>query len=144
MGSVKLDKPRINHLAFTVSRDVLDAEGRQRIAAFFRECFGFEQRDPGAEYRDYILSLQMGDSNSIHDADQLYLVLIGHDKPYSTNPGHMGDHFGMTLGSKAEYDNVLEKAKEFAARRLGCGDEEGTSCGQPTVATAGVSDCDSV
>lgn len=116
MPHVNLVRPRINHLAFTVSRDALDDTGRKRIVDFFSECFGFRESTP-PEYRSTILSMSLGANEvSTYDPDNLYMVLIATDKPYTANPGNFGDHFGMTIGSRAEYNSLLATAQEYVSR----------------------------
>lgn len=101
MAKAQLGAKLFNHVAVTVPRDALDADGRRRIVGVFSACLGFAEYETWTKDRE-LLTLYWGENvASLHDPGVLYLVFIGHDQPATANPGNMGDHFGVTCGSLA-------------------------------------------
>jgi hypothetical protein len=95
--------PRFNHVAMSVPADLLGADGRAEILAFWGGVFGFEELP--SETKDCeVLVL------SAYDWEQ-FVFLIADDEPM-TCPRL--DHFGMSVGSLEELEGFLAKAKAFA------------------------------
>lgn len=95
--------PRFNHVAMSVPADLLDAEGRAEILAFWGGVFGFEEL-PSETIDRQVLVL------SAYDWEQ-FLFLIADDDPMACP---RLDHFGMSVGSLEELQAFLAKAKAFA------------------------------
>jgi len=105
MTSNQPQRPRFNHVGFSVDRSLLNPDGRKRIVDFFSSCFGFEER---AEYtKDGELLILMAGG-----PDQ-FIVLFGHDQPTTANPPT--DHFGMACNSLDELQQYLGNVRSFAA-----------------------------
>ena len=95
--------PRFNHVAMSVPADLLDADGRAEILAFYGDVFGFEELPSETKDREVLVL-------SAYDWEQ-FVFLIADDEPM-TCPRL--DHFGMSVGSLEELDEFLAKAKAFA------------------------------
>jgi len=95
--------PRFNHVAMSVPADLLDADGRAEILAFWNGVFGFEEL-PSETKDGEVLVL------SAYDWEQ-FLFLIADDDPMACP---RLDHFGMSVGSLEELEGFLAKAKAFA------------------------------
>jgi hypothetical protein len=97
--------PRFNHVAMSVPPDLLDAEGRAEILAFWGEVFGFEELPSETRDRE-VLVLQA------YDWEQ-FVFLVGEDEPMRCP---RLDHFGMSVGTLAELQAFEAKAKAFGER----------------------------
>ncbi len=97
--------PRFNHVAMSLPADLLDANGRKEIVAFWSEVFGFAELPTMTEDRRRLV-LQ------VHTINQ-FLFLIADDTPM-TCPRL--DHWGLQVDTEAELDEVLVRAKAFQAR----------------------------
>lgn len=95
--------PRFNHVAMSVPADLLGAEGRAEILAFWGGVFGFEEL-PSETIDRQVLVL------SAYDWEQ-FLFLIADDDPMACP---RLDHFGMSVGSLEELEGFLATAKAFA------------------------------
>ena len=99
-----MGQPRFNHIALTVTPDLLDGGGRDDILDFYGDVFGWtevtQMTDPGK-----VLVLQA------HRFDQ-FVFLVG-----GTEAARVGarDHFGLAVDTVEELDAVLDKAKARAA-----------------------------
>jgi hypothetical protein len=98
-------QPRFNHVAMSMPADALDATGRKEIVEFYREVFGWEELPTLTEDR-HRLVLQA------YTYEQFVFLIA--DEPHMTCPGL--DHFGMSVGSGEELDEILARSKAFAAR----------------------------
>ena len=96
--------PRFNHVAMSVSADLLDDAHRADITRFWGEVFGFvelqQMTDPGKR-----LVLSAG------QLDQ-FVYLIADDQPM-TCPRL--DHYGISVGSLEDLEAAHERAAAFAA-----------------------------
>ena len=99
---VRTRPPRFNHVAMSVPADLLGAEGRAEILAFWGGVFGFEEL-PSETIDRQVLVL------SAYDWEQ-FLFLIADDDPMACP---RLDHFGMSVGSLEELQAFLAKAKAF-------------------------------
>ena len=99
-----MDKPRFNHVAMTVSRELLEGDGRGDVLDFYGDVFGWtevtQMTEPGR-----VLVLQA------HRFDQ-FVFLVGGDEPARLGPR---DHFGMAVDTVEELDAVLARAHARAA-----------------------------
>ncbi len=97
--------PRFNHVAMSVPSQLLEAEGRKELAAFYGDVFGWNE-----------LPTETVDGKKlvfgVHTIEQ-FVFLIADEPPMSCP---RLDHFGLSVGSEAELDAVLAKAKEWQAR----------------------------
>lgn len=98
-------QPRFNHVAMSMPADALDATGRKEIVEFYREVFGWEELPTLTEDR-HRLVLQA------YTFEQFVFLIA--DEPHMTCPGL--DHFGMSVGTGEELDEILARSKAFAAR----------------------------
>ncbi|HUZ43857.1 MAG TPA: VOC family protein [Acidimicrobiales bacterium] len=98
-------RPRFNHVAMSVPADLLNADGRQAIVAFYSEVFGWQE-----------LPTETVDGQKLvlmaYTYDQ-FVFLIADDQPMAAP---RLDHFGMGVATEAELDAFLAKAKEYQAR----------------------------
>jgi hypothetical protein len=98
-------QPRFNHVAMSMPADALDESGRKEIVEFYREVFGWEELPTLTEDR-HRLVLQA------YTYEQFVFLIA--DEPHMTCPGL--DHFGMSVGTGEELDEILARSKAFAAR----------------------------
>jgi hypothetical protein len=104
MSQAMTRPPRFNHVAMSVPADLLGADGRAEILAFWNGVFGFEEL-PSETIDRQVLVL------SAYDWEQ-FLFLIADDDPMACP---RLDHFGMSVSSLDELEAFLAKAKAFAA-----------------------------
>ena len=96
------EAPRFNHVAMSVPADLLDETGRNDIARFYRDVFGFDEIPMMTIDRQRIVL-------SAGRIDQFVYVIA--DDPPMTCPRM--DHWGMSVKSEAQLDDYLERAKRF-------------------------------
>jgi hypothetical protein len=99
------EAPRFNHVAISVPAEMLDEEGRDQLARFYREVFGFEPHDVMTVDRKRLV---IGAGR----VDQ-FIYIIANDDPM-TCPRM--DHWGMSVQSEEQLDDYLERAKKFQAQ----------------------------
>ncbi len=97
--------PRFNHVAMSVPAELLGAQGRADLVRFYDEVFGWKELPTLTEDRRRLVL-------SAYTVEQ-FVFLIADDPPM-TCPRL--DHFGMSVGTEAELDELLERAKAFRAR----------------------------
>ena len=97
--------PRFNHVAMSVAPDLLDVQGRADLCRFYGDVFGFQELPTMTEDRRRLVF-------GCYTIEQ-FVFLIAGDTPM-TCPRL--DHFGLSVGSEAELDAVLTKAKARQAR----------------------------
>jgi hypothetical protein len=97
--------PRFNHVAMSMPSALLDAESRADIVRFYDEVFGWKEipqmTDDG---RRLVLSCYTYEQ---------FVFLIAEDDPMKCA---RLDHFGMSVATEAELDEILARAKAFQAR----------------------------
>ncbi|MFN8036698.1 MAG: hypothetical protein U0V73_12260 [Acidimicrobiia bacterium] len=97
--------PRLNHVAMSVPADLLDAKGRAEILDFYGDVFGFEEHPSETVDRTKLVL-------RVHSHEQ-FVFLHADDNP-------MGcprlDHFGMSVATMDELDDMLARAKARQAR----------------------------
>ncbi len=97
--------PRFNHVAMSLDADLLDADHRAELCAFWGEVFGFEELDVMTiDRRRLVLSCVHWDQ---------FLFLIADDDPMRCP---RLDHFGFAVGSREELVGVRDRAAAVAAR----------------------------
>ena len=84
--------------------DALDETGRKEIVEFYREVFGWEELPTLTEDR-HRLVLQA------YTYEQFVFLIA--DEPHMTCPGL--DHFGMSVGTLDEFDELYQKVQDKAA-----------------------------
>jgi hypothetical protein len=97
--------PRLNHVALSVPPDLLDADGRGALAAFYGDVFGFEEYPELTQDRQRLVF-------RAHSHEQ-FVFLIANEEPM-TAPRL--DHFGMSVSSLAEFQEVARRAAAWKAR----------------------------
>jgi hypothetical protein len=97
--------PRFNHVAMSLPADLLGEEGRQDIVRFYDEVFGWKELPTETVDRKKLVL-------SAYTYEQ-FVFLIADDSPM-TAPRL--DHFGMSVETEQELDDMLARAKAFKAR----------------------------
>jgi hypothetical protein len=94
--------PRFNHVAMSVSADLLDEQNRADLLAFYGEVFGWQEA-PGMTIDRQRLVLMA------HRYDQ-FVFLIKDDEPM-TAPRL--DHWGQAVSSREELDELYARALRY-------------------------------
>ncbi len=92
--------PRFNHIAMSVSADMLDLEGREAIKAFYGDVFGFE------EYEDLTKDRHMLVLRAHHH--EQFVFLIHEDEPMKAP---RMDHVGMSVATLDDFNAVLDRVR---------------------------------
>jgi hypothetical protein len=95
-------RPRFNHVAMSMPADSLDESGRADIVRFYNEVFGWEELPTMTEDRRRLVM-------SAYTYEQ-FVFLIAEDEPMQCP---RLDHFGMSVGTREEFDDLYEKARAF-------------------------------
>ncbi len=98
-------KPRFNHVAMSVPADLLDESGRRELCDFYGDVFGWVELPTETVDRKKLVF-------GVHAIEQ-FVFLVADDTPM-TAPRL--DHFGLSVGSEAELDDVLAQAKAYRER----------------------------
>ncbi len=98
-------KPRLNHVAMSLPAELLDAEHRALLVDFYSAVFGWEPYDMLTEDRRRLVF-------GAYSTEQ-FVFLIADESPMST--AHL-DHFGLSVGSLDELEDLLARAEAFRAR----------------------------
>jgi hypothetical protein len=112
--------PRFNHVAMSLPADELDEEHRKARADFYADVFGFYDLPMMAEDRRRQVF-------QVHTIEQFVFLIA--DEPPMTCPRL--DHYGLSVGTEAELDDVLAKARAYKERddRVDIVDKEMTDHG---------------
>jgi hypothetical protein len=112
--------PRFNHVAMSLPPDLLGDEGRRDIVHFFDEVFGWKELPTETVDRKKLVL-------SAYTYEQ-FVFLIADDSPMACP---RLDHFGMSVETEQELDDMLARAKAFKARddRVDVVDKEHTDHG---------------
>jgi hypothetical protein len=97
--------PRFNHVAMSLPADLLGEEGRRDIARFYDEVFGWKELPTETVDRKKLVL-------SAYTYEQ-FVFLIADDPPMVAP---RLDHFGMSVDTERELDDMLARAKAFQAR----------------------------
>jgi len=100
--------PRLNHVAMSVPADALDADGRAALTAFYGDVFGFEEYPDLTEDRRRLVL-------RAHTHEQFVFLIA--DEPHMTAPRM--DHFGLSVATKDEFDEVARRAAVWKAKAPG-------------------------
>lgn len=97
--------PRFNHVAMSVDADLLDADGRAALTAFYGDVFGFEEYPDLTQDRQRLVF-------RAHSHEQ-FMFLIAEDQPM-TAPRL--DHFGLSVSTLADFEEVARRAAAWKAK----------------------------
>jgi hypothetical protein len=97
--------PRFNHVAMSMPSELLGAETRAEITKFYDDVFGWKEI-PQMTDDGHRLVL------SCYTYEQ-FVFLIAEDDPMKCA---RLDHFGISVATEAELDDILARAKAFQAR----------------------------
>ena len=95
--------PSINHVAMSVPAELLDETGRAELLRFYEEVFGWTEMPTLTEDRQRLVL-------RVYNNEQ-FVFLVADPEPMRC-PG--GDHFGMSVGTPRELDELLDRARKFA------------------------------
>jgi hypothetical protein len=104
-GPAFAQPPRFNHVALSVPADLLDADGRAALAAFYGDVFGFEEYPDLTEDRERLVL-------RAHTHEQ-FVYLIADEAPM-TAPRL--DHFGLSVSTLADFEEVARRAAAWKER----------------------------
>ena len=100
-------KPRFNHVAMSLTADMLDEEHRKLRADFYGDVFGFVD-----------LPMMTVDRKrqvfQVHNIEQFVFLIAEDDGSFMECPRL--DHFGLSVGAESELDDILARAKKWQAR----------------------------
>ena len=95
--------PSLNHVAMSVPAELLDETGRAELLRFYEEVFGWTEMPSLTEDRQRLVL-------RVYNNEQ-FVFLVADPEPMRC-PG--GDHFGMSVGTPRELDELLDRARKFA------------------------------
>jgi hypothetical protein len=96
--------PRFNHVAMSVPSELLGAEGRRDLVRFYDEVFGWKELPTETvDGKKLVLSAYTYEQ---------FVFLIADDPPMACP---RLDHFGMSVDTEQELDDMLARAKAFRA-----------------------------
>jgi hypothetical protein len=93
--------PRLNHVAFTMDRSLLDDAGRAEILDFYGEVFGWSEGDNSMEKGNPLI-LYTGEFAQ-------FVYLLPGDEPLVCP---RLDHFGFQVATKDELVSIVDRAKK--------------------------------
>jgi hypothetical protein len=96
---------RFNHMELTLPKGEL-ARDRAQIAEFYRDMFGFESLDVEILKQTGLLLRT--------DPETSQFILVTEQRDHMSSPGY--DHLGFLYDSRAQVDELLEKARKWQAR----------------------------
>lgn len=95
-------KPRFNHVAMSLPPELLDETNRADIVRFYGDVFGWNELPTMTEDRRRLVL-------GCHTVEQ-FVFLIADEHPMTCA---RLDHYGLSVGTEAELDDVLARAKAF-------------------------------
>ena len=98
-------KARFNHVAISVAPELLDETGRSALLAFYGDVFGWDEMPPLTKDRQLFV-LRCG-------SNEQFVYLSGSKQPMQC-PSL--DHVGVSVGTPAELDAMLERARKRKER----------------------------
>ncbi|HEY3725033.1 MAG TPA: hypothetical protein VGN59_16905 [Acidimicrobiia bacterium] len=104
-AGVQERRPRFNHVAMSVPADLLDDAGRRQLIDFYGDVFGWVELPTETVDRKKLVF-------GVHAIEQ-FVFLIADEAPMAAP---RLDHFGLSVGTEAELDDVLAKAKAYRER----------------------------
>lgn len=97
--------PTFNHVAMSVPAELLDETGRGELLRFYEDIFGWTEMPTLTENRVRLVLRCY--------SNEQFVYLIGDPDPM-TCPS--ADHFGMSVGTPRELDEMLERARKYRER----------------------------
>jgi hypothetical protein len=97
--------PSFNHVAMSVPAELLDQAGRADLLRFYGEVFGWTEMPTLTE--DRVRLVLRAYSN------EQFVYLVADPNPMVCP---RLDHFGMSVGTPGELDEMLERARKFQER----------------------------
>jgi hypothetical protein len=97
--------PTFNHVAMSVSAELLGEQGRGELLRFYGEVFGWTEMPTMTQDRERLVL-------RVHSNEQ-FVFLIADPQPM-TCPRL--DHFGLSVAEPAELYETLERARKFRER----------------------------
>lgn len=97
--------PRFNHVALTLPSDALDSSGREEILRFYGDVFGWTEMPTLTRDRELLVL-------RAHSNEQ-FVFLVASDDPMRCSGG---EHFGFSVSSPAELDELRARANAYRAR----------------------------
>lgn len=94
---------RFNHVAMSVSAELLDETGRSEILRFYGEVFGWTEMPTLTSDRERLVL-------RAHSNEQ-FVFLVAGDTPMRAG---LRDHFGLSVATPAELDALYERAEKQA------------------------------
>jgi hypothetical protein len=101
----KASSQRFNHVAMTVPADRLDAAGRAELLRFYGSVFGWSEMPTLTEDRVRLVL-------RAHSNEQ-FVFLVAGEAPMRAPEG---DHFGLSVRTPAELEEIRARACELARR----------------------------
>jgi len=97
--------PTFNHVAISVPADLLDEAGRRELLAFYGEVFGWDEMPTLTKDRElFVLRCW---------SNEQFVYLAAAEDPLRC-PAL--DHFGLSVETPRELDDMLERARKFRER----------------------------
>ncbi len=97
--------PTFNHVAMSVSADLLSAESRAELLDFYGEVFGWTEMPTMTQDRERMVL-------RVHSNEQ-FVFLIADPQPMACP---RMDHFGLSVAAPAELYETVERARKFRER----------------------------
>lgn len=94
--------PSFNHVALSVPADLLDDFGRSELLRFYQEVFGFTEMPTLTEDRKRLVLRCY--------SNEQFVFLVADPDPMRCPSG---DHFGLSVGTPGELDEMLERARKY-------------------------------
>ena len=94
--------PTFNHVAMSVPAGLLDATGRGELLRFYEEIFGWTEMPTMTEDRVRLVLRCY--------SNEQFVFIIADSDPMACPSG---DHFGMSVGTPRELDEMLARAEKF-------------------------------
>jgi hypothetical protein len=104
MSAGRTRLPRLNHVAMSMAADKLSEDERSKITEFYGDVFGWQEYDMLTQDRRRLVM-------RVHTNEQ-FVFLIADDEPMTTP---RLDHFGMSVGSLDEFEDLYAKVQTKAA-----------------------------
>ena len=102
MVAPTLGNIRLNHVAMSVPSELLSAEGRADLTAFYEEVFGFREHPTMTEDGQRLVF-------EVHAMNQ-FMFLYASGEPMACP---RMDHWGIQVDTEEELDEILRRAKAY-------------------------------
>ena len=101
--STATDIPRFNHVALSVSPELLEGETGRQLLRFYDEVFGWGEMPTMTKEGELIVL-------RVHSNEQFVYLHAG-EKPLTCPPS---DHFGIQVGTPEALDAIVDRARKYA------------------------------